>query len=184
MSDGVTQFISSQETRLIPLSGKHGQGKFAIVDASDYDALSKYKWSICAGGYVGGKVWVGDYQKQVLIHRFIMKPPDELDTDHRNGNKLDNRRENLRNCPTQHNTWNRRKTKKPTSSRFAGVSFDKAEGKWNANIGYMGRQINLGLYDDEEYAARVRDGAAAVLFGEFAPPRNIPDKEPTRERAL
>lgn len=37
MSDSLTHFISSQEFRLIPLSGKHGEGKFAIVDAGDYD---------------------------------------------------------------------------------------------------------------------------------------------------
>lgn len=178
MSDSLTHFISSQEFRLIPLSGKHGEGKFAIVDAGDYDRLAGYKWSICAGGYVGGKVVIGDTKKQVLIHRFIMNPPDDMDTDHRNGNSLDNRRQNLRVCPTIHNTWNRRKTKKSTSSRFAGVSFDKATGKWNANIGWKKRQINLGLYDDEVYAARVRDGAAIVLFGEFAPPRNVPDQEP------
>lgn len=178
MPDNPTSAENSQDYKLIPLSGKHGEGKFAIVDADVYDELSRYKWSICAGGYVGGRVFVGDIKKQVLIHRFIMKPPDDMDTDHRDGNSLDNRRSNLRVCPTIHNTWNRRKTKNPTSSRFAGVSFDKATGKWNANIGYRKRQINLGLYDSEEYAARVRDGAAIVLFGEFAPPRNIPDQEP------
>lgn len=179
MPDNPTSAANSQEYKLIPLSGMHGAGKFAIVDAEDYEELSRYKWSICAGGYVGGKVVIGDTKKQVLIHRFIMKPPDDLDTDHRNGNALDNRRENLRNCPTIYNTWNRRKTiKKATSSQFAGVSFDKATGKWNANIGHRKRQINLGLYDSEEYAARVRDGAALALFGEYAPPRNVPDQEP------
>lgn len=177
MPDNPTSAENSQDYKLIPLSGKRGEGKFAIVDADVYEELSRYKWRLLKD-YVARSERANGSHKTILIHRQIMNSPVGMDTDHRNGNKLDNRRENLRICTTAQNVVNRRKTSSLTSSQFAGVSFDKSTGKWKATIGFNKRQINLGLFDSEEYAARVRDGATIVLFGEFAPPRNLPNQEP------
>lgn len=160
MSDNLTHFISSQEFRLIPLSGKHGQGKFAIVDAADYDELSKHSWSIQGKGYIGSSIG--------SLHRVIMKTPAGMDTDHINGNRLDNRRCNLRIATRSQNNANNHNQRTGTSSKYRGVCLDWRSGKWLAQITHEKRNIRIGIFDIEEDAARARDGAAIALHGEFA----------------
>lgn len=92
-----------------------------------------------------------------------MNPPEGLVVDHINGNKLDNRRSNLRIC-TQSQNLNGRNTNKG----YIGVSWDKFRGKWKANIGKDYQKIFLGRFDTAEEAARVYDEKAVELFGEFA----------------
>lgn len=152
----------SGEVRLIPLIGKRGQGLFTAVDPDVYPVVVKHRWILQAGHYAGTKI----SGKTVLLHRLILGVPDGLRADHINGNTLDNRGENLRICTIQENARNRRKWA-PKTSAYMGVSYNQASGRWNAHIGFKGRHINLGLYDSEEYAARVRDGATLVLFGDF-----------------
>lgn len=160
MSDNQVSEAISQEYKLIPLSGKRGEGKFAIVDAEDYEELSRYKWGIQGKGYVGSS--------RGTIHRIIMNTPDGMDTDHRNGDKLDNRRANLRIATRAQNNTNNHNAREGTSSRFRGVCLDWRSGKWLAQITHEKRNIRLGIFEIEEDAARARDGAAIVLHGEFA----------------
>ena len=54
------------------------------------------------------------------------------------------------------------------SSRFMGVSWNKDIRKWQAYIQVDGVQHHLGLFENEEEAARARDAAAVELFGSFA----------------
>ena len=49
------------------------------------------------------------------------------------------------------------------SSHFNGVSWDKSNSKWRAQIRIDGRATYLGYFDDEEAAARANDKAAARL---------------------
>jgi hypothetical protein len=160
MSDSLTHFISSQEFRLIPLSGKHGEGKFAIVDAGDYDRLSKHSWSMRSKGYIGSSIG--------SLHRVIMNTPAGMDTDHINGNRLDNRRCNLRIATRAENMRNQHKNRDGKASKYRGVCHDWRSGKWLAQITHEKRNIRIGIFDIEEDAARARDGAAIVLHGEFA----------------
>ena len=92
---------------LIPLCGKRGQGKFAIVDDEDYERVSKYRWyydirvkkrkdgsmpEYChfrIRGNIGEK-------SLVSLHRFVLGVTVDLDVDHVNENPLDNRKENLK----------------------------------------------------------------------------------------
>jgi hypothetical protein len=72
----------------------------------------------------------------MLVHG---QDPGELQLDHINGNRSDNRLANLRLVTNQTNAFNR-----PDAT---GVSFHKATNKWHARIGVEGRQIHLGLYE-------------------------------------
>ena len=160
----------NDEIRYIPLT----RGKFAIVDAADYERLSKHKWLASGdeqrGFYAARRVG----NKLVLMHRVIMNAPEGTVVDHINGNSLNNRRGNLRLCTQKQNSRNARSSRHSTS-RFKGVYFHKQTGKWVATIGYNGKTIHLGSFDDEIEAAKAYDRKARELFGEFAY-LNFPDE--------
>jgi hypothetical protein len=61
-----------------------------------------------------------------------------------------------------------KQTKRPTSSKFKGVRLEKRAGKWRAQIKINKKYIYLGLFSDEEEAARAYDLKAQELFGEYA----------------
>ena len=80
-----------------------------------------------------------------------------MEVDHINGDGLDNRRMNLREVTKAQNMRNcRRRRSKPTS-RFLGVMWFKARGKWHAHIGVDGRLIHLGDFRTELEAAQARE---------------------------
>ena len=103
------------------------------------------------------------------LHMFLTGWPQ---TDHRNGNGLDNQRRNLRPATRAQNNANARRRTDNTSG-FKGVSWNKRYSRWYARIHTDGRYRFLGSFTDPEAAARVYDAAAAELFGEFARP-NFP----------
>ena len=101
------------------------------------------------------------------MHRAIMNPPDGTVVDHINRNSLNNRRCNLRICTQKENLRNGRPSRRSTS-RFKGVYFDKQTRKWIAKIGYNGKTIHLGSFEDEVEAAKAYDRKAYELFKDFA----------------
>ena len=85
--------------------------------------------------------------------------------DHINGNKLDNRKANLRICTYSENTIN---VKRNLQNKFRGVSFDKLREKWKARISVNGKRIQLGRFDTKIQAA-IRYNSFAIKFhGSFA----------------
>jgi hypothetical protein len=156
------------------------QGKTALIDEEDFLAVSQYKWAAinAQGGrwyamayhsYEGGK------QRQLLLHRFIMQPPDDVLVDHINGNGLDCRRSNMREATHTQNMRNRRKNTAPSSSRFKGVCF-KAN-RWEVSINTDDGPHYIDRFEDEEEAAHAYDSAARHFHGAFAR-LNFPDEEP------
>jgi hypothetical protein len=123
----------NDEIRYIPLT----RGLFAIVDAADYDWLSGFKWRATTGRKPYACFARTD--NVIYMHRLIMNPPKGLFVDHVNGNSLDYRRSDLRNCTKAQNAWNQ-----PAlggTSRFKGVHRDQ-NGKWKAAI-RVGGSANL-----------------------------------------
>lgn len=155
-------------TRMIPLT----KGMFAKVDEADYEWLSQWPWHF-ANRYAlrpepGTKVG-----SHAAMHREIMQTPKGMDTDHINGDKLDNRRANLRVCTRQQNHRNLR-SRPGSSSQFLGVTWDRRRKNWVAHISMSRKTHHLGAFTSEEEAARARDAKARELFGEFAY-LNFPD---------
>jgi len=139
------------------------QGYVTIIDAADYDELSQFKWyyNASAGGYAARNIKLDNGKKSIeLLHRRLNDTPVGFDTDHKNTDRLDNRRSNLRTATRQQNERNRSSMNANTSG-CRGVSFDKSRGKWAAYIKFNYRKIHLGRYDtfEEAVAARQRGEA-------------------------
>ena len=153
----------------IPLTGKYGHGKEALVDLEDYDKVSVHKWwlsKLSDGGYYVA-TWIQG--KNVYLHRFILGINW---VDHRNNNTLDNTRENLRPCSKAENGANKNKCVTygghVTASRYKGVYWSKGNQNWYAQIGISGKSKHLGTFETEVEAARAYNRAAVERFGEFA----------------
>lgn len=145
-------------------------GVKCLVDDADFDKVRRWKWQAKQSRntqYAVRSGWSGGEKIFVMMHCFILGVGPSVIVDHRNGNGLDNRRENLRVATNQQNCFNRRPLP-GTSSRFKGVDFYKRNGKWRARIKRDGRLRHLGTFDSEEEAARRYDQEARILFGEFA----------------
>lgn len=107
----------------------------------------------------------------VSLHRLIMGViGDSVHIDHINGDKLDNRKSNLRLATRSQNLANQRKQNRNTSSQFKGVSFNIEKMKWAAYINCSGKRYRLGYYVSEIMAALSYDRLANILFGEYAKP--------------
>lgn len=142
------------------------KGKYAILDDEDFETLSIYKWNFHNQGYAVRSLFKGSSKRHdvVLMHRQIMKTPSNKDTDHLNGNKLDNRKCNLVICDTKHNMRNR-KGNSLSSSRYKGVSWQKQINRWRAYITVDNRFRHLGTFIREEDAANAYNIAAYKYFG-------------------
>ncbi len=151
------------------------QGRFALVDDDDYEWLSKWKWNYlkCGNkseiGYARRVEYVKGKQKCILMHREIVKTPIGMDTDHINGDGLDNRKLNIRICHTRDNCRNRSKTSATLTSKYKGVHWRKESSKWVAQILLNNKKKkNLGLFATEIEAAKAYNDAAIKEYGDFS----------------
>jgi hypothetical protein len=137
-------------------------GSFKL-DKGDYEKCRPYIWGKDYKGYVvynyGGNVL------RIRMHRFILNAPDDVQVDHINGDKSDNRRANLRVCTPCENAYNRKVPSNNTSG-FKGVR--NVKGRWAAGITVNKKYIHLGYFDDIQEAAAVRKEAEDRYHGEFA----------------
>lgn len=131
------------------------RNKSTMVDANDYDKLSKYKWHYMSAGYAATDI---NYKK-VYMHRMIMDTPIDMDTDHINGDRLDNRKINLRICTHAENMRNT-KLRSDNNSGYKGVGRFKRDKKWRARIVIGGIYRHLGCFDTA-YEASLAYKAAA-----------------------
>lgn len=148
------------------------RGYEAIVDDEAFEHLNQLKWyAIPKGNTVYARRWTSRKcppRKSIYMHRMIMDFPDE-EVDHKNCNGLDNRRENLRITRNkQNNQANVGKMNKKCSSKYKGVHWCKRDKRWYSSIYVNGKGLHLGLFRDEEEAAKIYNKAAIEHFGEFA----------------
>lgn len=135
----------------------------ALIDDGDFEKVSKYNWFVFKSRTT---IYASTYikNKMILMHNFIMGGKG---IDHKDGNGLNNQKDNLRKCTNQQNQWNQQ-PQKGKSSKYKGVCWGKHCGKWLATIKHNSVNINLGSYDSETDAAKAYNEKAKELFGEFA----------------
>lgn len=151
----------------IPLT----RGLAALVDDADAEWLGQWKWAACKNrngfyamrtqrvrGGAGKKLYI-------YMHRVICRPAEGMQVDHINGDKLDNRRANLRSCANAQNQANKGPNKN-NKSGFKGVYLYR--GVYRAGITIDGVTKWLGSYASIDDARQAYEGAARRFHGAFA----------------
>jgi hypothetical protein len=135
------------------------------------------KWNTRYAGAVAGKS-VGSLYRQIMIrphlyyaHRLAWLyrhgewPYPEID--HINGDRHDNRIDNLRVVDSQKNKANTRRHK-DNEAGYKGVRLDKRRGYYVARLYVDGKERHLGSYPTAEEASRAYEAEAQKMHGEFA----------------
>lgn len=143
------------------------KNKIAYIDNEDYEIISKYKWyahqsrknNFYAATTIKGKIF--------YMHRMIISAPKKTFVDHKNQNKLDNRRKNLRFCTNSENNRNKNISKKNTSGH-KGVYWSKHAKKWHVQISTDNKILFLGRFKNIEKASNIYNKKAKELSGDFA----------------
>lgn len=138
----------------IPLS----RNKFALVDDSDFNALSKYSWYAAkrGRGLFYAVRTLGN--QKIYMHREILGlgSKNALDGHHMDGDGLNNQRHNLRAATTSQNIAGHREKSSDASSKYRGVCWDDSRRKWKAATKFHGRVKFIGRFDSEEAAAKAQ----------------------------
>lgn len=147
------------------------KGYVCLVDDEDYEYLTQWKWHFwCGYAKRFGRVTEGENKRAVFMHRAILNPPDGVPVDHRNGDRLDNRRSNIRICTPAENARNC-KLRKDSKVGIKGVIAIKHS---SGTVGYVARirfnkeEHYLGYFADPESASAAYNAASVRLHGEFS----------------
>jgi hypothetical protein len=158
----------------LPLS----KGKAAIISRADRD-LTEYSWHYnTTDGYAQRQIERDGKTKHVFIHRIIgervlNRPLTREDfIEHINGDKLDNRRENILPMTASERSQ-RRKTGKLKTFGYKGVFYHKNRNNYESRITIHGHRKSLGSYLTPEEAAQAYNEAARAYYGEKARLNNI-----------
>jgi hypothetical protein len=137
--------------------------QLAIIDEDTPLSITEKRWRLSPDGYVRTGAM------NISLHREIMglRGFDGAYVDHVNGNRLDNRKSNLRLCNSTENSFNKSITSR-NKTGYKGVSPYPSRGAFRVVISANRRYYHIGYFYCPLEAARAYDKAAKELHGEFA----------------
>ncbi len=142
---------------------------FALVDDEDFEWLNHFSWTLNKKGYA---------KANITMHRALMLAPKDKQVDHKDWNKLNNQKSNLRLCTNAQNQQHSARGKK-NKLGFKGINKSR-----NLTNPYVARiTVNkvrkiIGHYKTPYDAARAYNKAATRYFGEFAQLNDVASESP------
>ncbi len=143
------------------------KGKVAIVDDEDFELLSKTSWHFHNLGYARSG------RPKRYMHRVIMNADKGKFVDHINGNKLDNRKCNLRFATVSQNRANSKISPTANKSGYKGVCWDTYTNKWRVSIKVDNKTRYQRYFINKTVAAKKYNELATYYFGQYARLNNI-----------
>lgn len=147
-------------------------GKTTMVDDDWYEMLIDAGIKIKNNGHgyailrrtfkVNGKSVI----KSNFLHSIIMNnaPHPGVFVDHINGNRLDNRRENLRLVSIAQNSQNRNnKLNSNNTSGTRGLYFDKNKKKWRVIMVLDGKRVFNSTFQSKEHAKLIAEFHNSII---------------------
>ena len=161
------------------------KGQFAVADAADLDLIQTYKWyahySKSTDDYYVRTNYVKPNGKQgtLFLHRFLMDVTDRnVEVDHINGSRCDNRRSNLRICSPSENQHNRRTSSRSTTGQ-KNIHLNKRTQRYHVVARIKRKAIYCGSFKLLTDAIARRNEVLPLLHGKFAnfrPYKEDPEK--------
>lgn len=130
------------------------------VSRKDRALLSRFSWHITKNGYVANN------QRQ-LLHRLVMGAKPGEFVDHRFGNRLDNRRSQLRLCTKSENGCNRGKQANNTTGH-KNIYWDRFNNKWIVRVVRNRKLMFFARFREFREAITARNRALKKFHGAFA----------------
>lgn len=143
------------------------QNKTALVDNDDFEELNKFKWYANRHGNTFYAVRSLANGSKRLMHRCILNTPTSNETDHKDGNGLNNQRKNLRICNHSENQQNKGKNINNTSG-FKGISWCQRNKKWLVRLSVNGTRLYLGHFKQKIKAYQAYVEACIKYHGNFS----------------
>lgn len=143
-------------------------------------SIHKVTGYVVIGKWANGKDYNIKRSNVIWWGKYLKMPSVKMDIDHHDGDRTNDRIENLRELTHQQNLAKKRKSTKG-SSKYMGVSFHKTKKKFQALVGKCGKRYSFGYYEDAKEAAIARDRGVIKLYAKemretgFLPPLNFPE---------
>ena len=152
---------------------KLNDGFYATVDDEDYDRVIDFAemvgvpWSVVRSS--ANKVTVQAGWNSMC--RIILRAKKGTAVTHKNGDGLDNRKENLIKCSRAAAATMAKGKRSHNKSGYRGVSDNgpSYKKKWRAELNYEGKRYRLGNFYNKVEAAKAWDAKAYELMGDAAP---------------
>jgi len=155
--------IKDHDVEIILRDNLGNEKSRTLIDIEDLCKAEKHKWYQNNSGYAISRV---SKNRQIFLHRLILKPDKNYYVDHIDGNPLNNKRDNLRICTHQQNMINR-KIGVDNKSGIKGVDWDSKRNKWRARIQVKKKSKHLGYFSSKEEAKKARINAELIYYGEY-----------------
>lgn len=140
----------------------------AVIDLDDFETVSKHTWSIDTHGYARAT----KNNKNIWMHKLITNTDGNSLIDHKDRNRLNNRKRNLRIATRSENGINKG-IQSNNLSGVAGVSYYKSRDRWVAEIKFEGKKIWIGQFRKKEDAIVARLNKELEMFGELSPQKHL-----------
>jgi hypothetical protein len=141
------------------------KGRWTLVNGFSFSRVGEMRWCLLKTRSLEYAVSRPTQDDSILMHRFLLDPPEWSDIDHFNGIGLDNRLSNLRICEHRQNAHNG-KLRITNTSGYIGVT--KGKYGWQAKLRTKDKRISSGYFLDIIDAAKTYDCLAMYHWGDFA----------------